>query len=81
MMIYSIPKGNSAIRFAFNRALFPYNLQSHFGKYSRKSNGILKEYDKLANSVISFDKKYFVEVKNIVNKYEITAKFFEVKEI
>ncbi len=81
LMIYSIPAGNSSLRITFNRELFPYNIQSHYGKYSRKSKGILIEYDKIIKSVIYFDKVYLSDVKKLVEKFNVAARFFEAKEI
>ena len=80
-MTYSIPSGNDSLRIRFNRELFQYKIQSHSGKYSQKSQGILREYEKIIKSVIIFDKKYLSNVKEIVIKYDIIARYFEVKEI
>lgn len=79
-MIYFIEKGNSAARFGFNRALFPYNIQSHSGKYCRKSNGILKKYEKITRSVILFEERYYNSVKDLVSKFKVSARFFTVEE-
>lgn len=80
IMIYFLEKGNDAKRFRFNRALFPYKIQSHSGKYSRKSQGILHDYDKITKSVILFDEKYYNSVINLVKELSVDAKFFTVKE-
>lgn len=80
-MTYQIPSGNSSIRISFNRELFPYKVQSHFGKYSRKTQGVLQEYEKVIKSVILFEDKYLAEVQKIVQKYSVQARFFKSKEI
>jgi hypothetical protein len=81
LMIYQFPAGNSSIRISFNRELFPYKIQSHFGKYSRKTTGVLQEYEKIIKSVILFEETYLLDVKRIVEKYSIQARFFKSKEI
>lgn len=80
-MVYFIEKGNSAARFGFNRAIFPYNIQSHSGKYCRKSNGLLKKYEKITKSVILFEEKYYESLKELVIKFKVDARFFKVEEI
>ena len=83
MMIYSIPKGDSSTRITFNRKLFEYNVQSHKGRYKRKSKGLLSDsdFEKPVRSCVIFDKKFLKKVKKISSELKIITKFYEVKEI
>ncbi|MFH0875763.1 MAG: hypothetical protein V1859_07535 [archaeon] len=81
MMIYSIPDGKDAIRITFNRKLFNYNLQSHEGKYKKKSQGILSKYEKPLRSVVIFDKDKLAAVEVLCSQLSIDAKFYLIKEI
>ena len=81
MMIYSIPEGKDALRITFNRKLFNYNLQSHEGKYKKKSQGILTDYEKPLRSVVIFDKNKLTAVKALCFQLSIDAKFYIIKEI
>ena len=81
MMIYSIPKGNDALRITFNRKLFNYNIQSHEGKYKKKSQGILSDYEKPLRSVVIFDQTKLIKVKTLCSQLSIDAKFYHITEI
>lgn len=80
-MIYSIPEGKDALRITFNRKLFNYNLQSHEGRYKKKSQGILSEYEKPLRSVIIFNKDKLPAVKGLCSQLSIDVKFYIIKEI
>lgn len=80
-MIYSIPEGKDVLRITFNRKLFNYNLQSHEGKYKKKSPGILFEYEKPLRSVVIFDQTKLKDVKTLCSKLSIDAKFYIIKKI
>ena len=81
MMIYAIPKGNDATRITFNRKLFTYNLQSHKGRYSSKSKGILTNFVKPTRSCVIFNKEKFEKVKSLCDSLKIISKFYEIKEL
>lgn len=81
MMIYNIPEGDDITRITFNRKLFDYNLQSHKGKYQKKSKGILTNYEKPVRSCVIFDQEKLEQVKKICKKLQITTKFYEIKEL
>ena len=61
-MIYNIPNGNHSTRISFNRELFNYRIQSNNGKYDKKTEGVLKKYEKpIRNNFIKMklrDKAY-----------------------
>ena len=80
-MIYNIPKGDDITRITFNRKLFNYNLQSHKGKYQKKSKGILTNYEKPIRSCVIFDKEKLQEVKKLCKKLDITPKFYKAEEL
>lgn len=81
IMIYDL-KGNDSNRIKFNRELFEYKIQSHRGKYKTKSKGFLKEYLKPVRSVIIFNKLDLKKVQEILKKYNLTCKLYEIsKEI
>jgi len=81
MMIYSIPKGDSIIRINFNRKLFDYNVQSHRGKYKRKTKGILSKVDKPAKSCVIFDRRCLKDVKKLCEEFKIDFKLYLVKTL
>lgn len=81
MMIYSIPKGDSILRINFNRKLFAYNVQSHKGKYQRKTKGILSKIEKPTKSCVIFDKKYVQDVKDLCNDLKINFKLYLIKRL
>ena len=80
-MIYAIPNGDDATRITFNRKLFNYNIQSHRGKYSRKSSGILSEYEKPTRSCVIFSGNFLQNVKNLCKNMKIKATFYEIKKL
>lgn len=81
LMIYQIPEGDAIRRITFNRKVFAYNLQSHNGKYKRKSQGLLTEYEKPIRSCIIFEYKYFPKIKEICEKLAISYKLYEIIQI
>jgi len=81
MMIYSIPKGDSTLRINFNRKLFAYNVQSHKGKYQRKTNGILSKVEKPTKSCVIFDRKYLNKVKELCNNLKISYNLYLIKKL
>lgn len=81
MMIYSIPKGDSILRINFNRKLFNYNVQSHKGKYKRKTKGILSKVEKPAKSCVIFDKGYLKEVRKLCKDFNIKYKLYLIKKL
>ena len=81
MMIYAIPKGNDATRITFNRKLLNYNLQSHRGRYVRKSTGILSDYQKPTRSCIIFDMQFLEKVEELCKSMKIDATFYQIKKI
>jgi CMP-2-keto-3-deoxyoctulosonic acid synthetase len=80
-MIYTIPQGDDITRITFNRKLFEYNLQSHKGKYQKRSKGILTNYEKPVRSCVIFDKEQLEQVKKLTKKLQITTKFYEINEL
>lgn len=81
LMIYSIPNGNHSTRISFNRELFDYRIQSNNGKYDKKTEGVLKKYEKPVRSTVIFEKNKLEKVKKICTKFEIISKFYTIKEI
>lgn len=81
MLIYDIPGGNDTTRIAFNRKLFNYNVQSHQGKYKRKSKGILPKYEKPTKSCVIFKKEYLSKVKKLCNELKIQYMLYQVKRL
>jgi len=81
MMIYSIPKGDSILRINFNRKLFTYNVQSHKGKYQRKTKGILSKVEKPTKSCVIFNKEYLKDVKDLCNNLKINFKLYLIKRL
>ena len=81
LMIYHIPQGNASIRISFNRRLLCYRVQSNSGKFDKKTEGILKKYDKPVRSTLIFDKQKYAEVKKLCVEFEIKSQFYEIKEI
>ena len=81
MMIYSIPEGNSSIRISFNRRLFNYNIQTHKGKYKKKTQGILQEFERPIKSCIIFDKKLLSSVKQLCDEFSIKYTFYKISKI
>ena len=81
LMIYQIPEGDAIKRITFNRKVFAYNLQSHNGKYKRKSQGLLTEYEKPIRSCIIFEHKYILEIRKICEKLAISFKIYEIVQI
>lgn len=81
LMIYSIPNGNHSTRISFNRELFDYRVQSHGGKYDKKSDGILKKYEKPVRSTVIFNKEYLEKVQTICKKHKIKTEFYQIKKI
>jgi len=81
LMIYAIPKGNSILRISFNRRLFDYNIQSHSGRYKKKSKGILTEYEKPTRSCVIFNEENLENVRNLCIELSIEAKFYEIKRL
>lgn len=80
-MLYSIPEGNSSLRISFNRKLFPYRMQTHKGKYDKKTNGILTEFRRPINCVVIFPKKNLESVKKLCEEFKINAEFYVGKKI
>ena len=80
LMIYNIPEGDDITRITFNRQLFNYNIQSHKGKYQKKSKGILTNYEKPVRSCVIFDKEKLEQVKKLCKKLDIRTKFYEIKD-
>lgn len=80
LMIYNIPEGDDTTRIAFNRKLFSYNVQSHSGKYKRKSKGILLKYEKPIRSCVIFENKYLNDVKKLCRSLKIQSIFYQIKE-
>lgn len=78
MMIYAIPKGNSSIRISFNRKLFNYKRQSHKGKYKKKTEGVLKKFERPTKSCIIFDEEYLLSVNNICEQFKISRIFYDI---
>ena len=81
LMIYNIPNGNHSTRISFNRKLFDYRIQSNNGKYDKKTEGVLKKYEKLVRSTVIFEKSKLEKVKKICTQFEIKSKFYQIKEI
>ena len=81
LMIYQIPQGNATKRITFNRKLFAYNTQSHKGKYKKKSNGILGEYEKPTRSCVIFTSEYTAQVKELCKKLAIPTKLYKITPI
>ena len=81
LMIYHIPEGNDITRITFNRQLFDYKLQSHKGKYQKKSKGILTNYEKPIRSVVIFEEDKLEQIKKLCKKTNIKTKFYEIKEL
>ena len=80
-MVYDL-NGNDSERIGFNRRLFQYSIQSHQGKYKTKSKGALKNYIKLARSVVMFSLSDLPIVKGIIKQSKAKCKLYEVhKEI
>lgn len=80
-MIYSIPEGDSIVRINFNRKLFTYNVQSHKGKYKRKTKGILSKVDKPIKSCVIFDRRFLKDVRRLCREYKIDFKLYLVKPL
>lgn len=80
-MIYHIPKGNASTRISFNRKLFCYRVQSNSGKFDKKTEGILKKYEKPIRSTIIFEKNKYSKVRKLCDEYKIKSRFYEIKEI
>ena len=78
MMIYAIPKGDSSVRISFNRKLFNYRIQSHKGKYKKKTEGVLKEFERPAKSCIVFDEDYLFSVNSICEQFKIRRIFYNI---
>lgn len=78
MMVYAIPKGNSSVRISFNRKLFNYKRQSHKGKYKKKTEGVLKEFERPTKSCIIFDEEYLLNVDSICEQFKIRRIFYNV---
>jgi len=81
MIIYSIPKGDSVLRINFNRKLFSYNIQSHKGKYKRKTEGILKKYEKPIKSCVIFNKIHLKDIRKLCKNTGINYKLYEIKKL
>lgn len=81
MMIYSIPKGDDAIRIKFNRKLFEYNLQSHKGKYQSKSKGILSDFEKPLRSCVIFYEEKLEKVQRLCDELKVNSKFYKIKKV
>jgi hypothetical protein len=81
LMIYSIPEGDDITRIAFNRKLFSYNVQTHSGRYKRKSNGILSIYQKPVRSCVIFEDKHLNNVKKLCKSLKIKSVFYQIKEV
>ena len=80
-MVYDL-NGNDSERIGFNRRLFQYSIQSHQGRYKTKSKGVLKNYIKLARSVVMFSLSDIALVKSILKQSKAKYKLYEVhKEI
>ena len=81
IMIYDL-EGEDSKRIRFNRELFQYKIQSHKGKYNTLSNGVLKNYEKLAKSIVIFDKGFLSKVIKIIKKFGVSCRLYEInKEI
>ncbi len=78
MMIYAIPKGDSSVRISFNRKLFNYKIQSHKGKYKKKTEGVLKEFERPTKSRIIFDEEYLLNVNSICEQFKIRRIFYNI---
>lgn len=81
LMIYSIPNGNSTLRISFNRKLLNYNVQSHKGRYKRKTNGILSKYERPNKSCIIFDKKHLKEIRNLCKEFKIIHNLYHIRKL
>ncbi len=81
LMIYHIPDGNASIRISFNRRLLCYRVQSNSGKFDKKTQGILKKYEKPVRSTLIFNNNKYEDVKKLCVDFKIKSKFYEIKEI
>lgn len=81
LMIYQIPDGKDSIRISFNRKIFKYNIQSHSGKYQKKSQGLLSVFEKPTRSCVIFESKYLEKVRKICKDFGIHTSFYEVKKL
>jgi len=77
IMIYDL-RGDDIERIGFNRKLFQYSIQSHKGRYKTKSKGVLKDYIKLARSVVMFSLSDIALVKSILKQSKAKYKLYEV---
>jgi len=80
MLIYNF-KGNDSERIKFNRKLLNYNTQSHKGKYKKKTEGILKQYQRPARSLIIFQKNDLEKIKKILTEFKIDYTLYEIKQL
>ncbi len=80
MMIYDVAQDTSK-RIALNRKLFNYNLQSHGGKYKRKSKGLLLKYEKPIRSCIIFDDQFLDETKALCKKLKVKFKLYRIMQL
>lgn len=81
MMIYQIPDGKDSLRISFNRKVFNYNIQSHSGKYQKKSQGLLSIFEKPTRSCVIFEGKYLPKIRKICQELGIQSNFYEVKRL
>ena len=81
LMIYHIPEGDASTRISFNRRLFCYRVQSNSGKFDKKTEGILKKYEKPVRSTIIFEKNKYADVRKLCAEFKIKSHFYDIKEI
>lgn len=80
LLIYHL-NGNDSNRIKFNRKLFNYKTQSHKGKYEQTTKGILTKYEKPVRSAVIFDDKKTLQIKKLLNEFNIAHKMYKIQNI
>ncbi len=81
MLIYAIPNADKKLRVQFCRRLYDYKVDSHKGRYSTTTRGILDKFERPTRSCIIFEKSKMKKIKELCDEFKIQVMFYKVERI